>query len=315
MRQKAILLALIVSAGMLSGQTAAPSSQSCAKNVSFSVAEGGMPVPAIPKFAAKWLDGKAPHQRYSNICFSQIPSSTLTSYVVVFSTSEATFQGLAPTAHTYNSTAPGESGAPVSSSGGTWTYSYIGVKPPPPTDSMTLRRDDKPKSLDARAYDQTGRVVARYTLANVSRDKLLEKILADVASDSPSPNSKARIPSPLPVYYVNCDIDGNSENASSSAKLTTASASRTEVAPNIPKPAPPPPPDPQLDISSSPAGADIFLDGEYVGKTPFSMSVATGEHTISIRKKDFSIWQRRVFASAGTRKVAASLEQRVLNLP
>jgi len=65
-----------------------------------------------------------------------------------------------------------------------------------------------------------------------------------------------------------------------------------------------------LDIWSIPAGADIFLDGGYVGKTPYSLVVPRGEHTVTLRKKDFGAWQRKVVADAGKRRVGANLEQK-----
>ena len=70
----------------------------------------------------------------------------------------------------------------------------------------------------------------------------------------------------------------------------------------------------ELDIWSNPPGADIFLDGGYVGTTPTTLSVHVGEHTVSLRKKNFAIWQRRISVTPGKRKVAAYLEQKILNL-
>jgi PEGA domain len=70
----------------------------------------------------------------------------------------------------------------------------------------------------------------------------------------------------------------------------------------------------ELDIWSSPAGADIFLDGGYVGKTPYSLVVPRGEHTVTLRKKDFGTWQRKVLVDAGQRRVGANLEQKTATL-
>jgi len=87
-----------------------------------------------------------------------------------------------------------------------------------------------------------------------------------------------------------------------------------ETASAAAKPAAPPAPDPQLDIWSNPGGADIFVDGAFVGKTPYTASIAAGEHTITLRKKDFGVWTRRVSTMTGKRSVGAYLEQKVLNL-
>ena len=309
MTRTLLLIALVSSTSLVWGQAPAPGTESCAKTVSFSVAEGGQPVPAIPKFAVKWLESKAPRNRYSNLCFSQIPSASSANYVVVFSTTEAAFQGLTPSAHTYTtSTAGHSSSAALNSSGGTWAYAYTGAPPAATTDTLSLRKDDKPKVLDVKAYDQTGKVVSQSSLAAISnRDKLIEHVLSDIVADSAHPTNHAAVPSPFPVYYVNCDVDSPaaSPQAPPAARVETASA-QTKAAPPVP--------DPQFDIWSNPGGADIFVDGAFVGKTPFTLSVAPGEHTISLRKKDFGVWQRRVAATNGKRSVGAYLEQKVLNL-
>ncbi len=315
MRYWATLISLLVLTSFGWGQAqAAP--VGCDKNVSFAVAENGQPVPDVPKFVLKWLGSSSRRDHYSSICFSQIPSATLTNYIVVFSTTPGAFEGLKPSAHTYRSAPQSHDGiTPVSSYGGTWSYAYTGAAPQSNTDTLSLKRDDKPKSLEVRAFDQGGRQVSQYSLASVSsREKLLEKVLDNILTDSAPPTSRKQIASPLSVYYVNCDVDG----APVSPTLRNASL------PSTPAPAPPsvttsrvsapPPPPPALDIWSNPTGADIFVDGAYVGKTPYSLELPEGEHTIDLRKKDFSIWQRRVQVTAGKRRVGGFLEQKVLNL-
>ena len=307
MRYGLILIFLVASVSFLRGEDPAPPTP-CAKNVSFAIAEGGQPVPAIPKFTTKWLGGKSRRDNYSKICFSQVPSSSLTNYLIVFSTSAKVFEGLRAAAHTYKSAG----GASLSSYGGTWSYSYTGVTPPPSTDSLELKRDDKPKSLEARSFDQSGKMVAHYSLdALHSREKLLEQALTDIIRDAPAPGDKKSIASQMPVYYVNCDVDAP---PASLAMAPPPSASTAPPAASPSKPPPPPPPKPELDVWSSPVGADIFLDGEYVGKTPSVLTPAAGEHTISLRKKDFGIWQHRITVTPGKRRVGTYLEQKVLAL-
>jgi hypothetical protein len=308
-----VVASLLGFAGLVWGQTPAPSG-SCGKNVSFAVAEGGQPVPAIPKFAAKWLEGKGHREHYPTLCFSQIPSSTLANFIVVFSTSENSFEGLKPSAQTYTTAGQSQStpGGGVSSYGGTWSYAYSGVAAPATTDTLDLKRDDKPKSVDIRAFDQTGKVVSRRNLAGFggSRDKLLEQVLTDIVNDS-SPVAKGKpFAAPLSVYYVNCNVPDQPPDPTMTAANTPPPAATPAPAPNKP----PPPPDPELDIWSNPSGADIFVDGTYVGQTPHSVVVTPGEHTVNLRKKDFAIWQRRVNVEPGKRRVGTTLEQRVLTL-
>ncbi len=52
-------------------------------------------------------------------------------------------------------------------------------------------------------------------------------------------------------------------------------------------------------IKSSPDGADITIDGKFVGTTPSSLQLRTGEHTIAIEKSGFKKWQRTITVTAG----------------
>ena len=310
MKTPAVPIFLLAAAACIWGQTPASSPEVCTKNVSFAVAEGGQPVPAIPKFASKWIDKKLHKQDYRSLCFSQIPSSSTTNYVVIFSTSEAMFEGLIPSAHTYTSTAPDAGNVTKASSyGGTWSYAYAGMPPPKTTTTLDLQRDDKPKSLYARAYNQQGRVVSKYSLAGFpSREKLVEYILAAIQGDVLLPTKLMPKATPLSVYYVNCDVD--------SPAVQTAMALPPSPPPAEPprKEPPPPPPPMPLEIWSSPAGADISLDGMSIGKTPHSLVVPPGEHVITLRKPDFATWERTVRADPGNRRVTAYLEQKSISL-
>ncbi|HXZ32864.1 MAG TPA: PEGA domain-containing protein [Terriglobales bacterium] len=64
----------------------------------------------------------------------------------------------------------------------------------------------------------------------------------------------------------------------------------------------------QLQISSTPAGADIEIDGNYVGNTPSTVVASAGQHEISVKKPGFKPWQRKIAVSAGQINVSASLE-------
>jgi hypothetical protein len=62
-----------------------------------------------------------------------------------------------------------------------------------------------------------------------------------------------------------------------------------------------------LDISSTPTGADIEVDGKFVGSTPSSISIAAGNHDIVIKKTGFSAWQKKMSVSPGHINIAAEL--------
>ena len=44
--------------------------------------------------------------------------------------------------------------------------------------------------------------------------------------------------------------------------------------------------------SSSLTGADIEIDGSFVGSTPSTLSVAPGQHTVTVKKKGYADWSR-----------------------
>jgi len=62
-------------------------------------------------------------------------------------------------------------------------------------------------------------------------------------------------------------------------------------------------------IDSVPAGADIEIDGAFVGNTPSTVSVTAGSHTIAVKKKGFNPWTKTVSVTGGTIHLSAELEQ------
>ena len=62
-----------------------------------------------------------------------------------------------------------------------------------------------------------------------------------------------------------------------------------------------------LSLNSTPQGADIELDGSFIGSTPSSSNVAAGEHQIKITKRGFKPWERKLKTSSGTANLNADL--------
>jgi PEGA domain len=63
----------------------------------------------------------------------------------------------------------------------------------------------------------------------------------------------------------------------------------------------------QLDISSTPPGADIEVDGKFVGSTPSSITVAPGDHEVAVKKSGFATWDRKLTVSSGRINLTAEL--------
>jgi len=62
-------------------------------------------------------------------------------------------------------------------------------------------------------------------------------------------------------------------------------------------------------VDSTPSGADIEVDGEFVGNTPSTITVAPGSHQIAIKKKGFADWTRKMTVSGGNIHVNAELDK------
>jgi hypothetical protein len=54
-----------------------------------------------------------------------------------------------------------------------------------------------------------------------------------------------------------------------------------------------------VDISSTPAGGDIEIDGKFIGDTPSSISLTPGEHEVAIKKSGFAPWDKKISVSTG----------------
>lgn len=63
-----------------------------------------------------------------------------------------------------------------------------------------------------------------------------------------------------------------------------------------------------VSITSNPSGADIQIDGNYVGSTPSVVRLAPGIVLIKIQKKGFNSWERKLKVSGGDVKVSADLD-------
>ena len=73
--------------------------------------------------------------------------------------------------------------------------------------------------------------------------------------------------------------------------------------------APAPPAQASLTVESTPAGADIEIDGAFVGNTPSTVSVAPGSRQITVKKKGFTDWTKTLNVTGGAIHLNAELEQ------
>lgn len=64
-----------------------------------------------------------------------------------------------------------------------------------------------------------------------------------------------------------------------------------------------------LSIESTPSGADIEIDGAFVGNTPSTVNVGPGSHQIAVKKEGFANWTKALNVTGGTVHLNAELKQ------
>jgi hypothetical protein len=63
---------------------------------------------------------------------------------------------------------------------------------------------------------------------------------------------------------------------------------------------------------SEPQGADIYVDGKFMGDTPSMIILAAGSHELRIEAERFTPWSRTFEASAGNKvTIRATLHSQV----
>lgn len=63
-----------------------------------------------------------------------------------------------------------------------------------------------------------------------------------------------------------------------------------------------------VSVTSNPSGAEIEVDGAFVGDTPSTITITAGDHTISLKKPGFTPWERTVKVSGGKIQITAELQ-------
>jgi len=99
--------------------------------------------------------------------------------------------------------------------------------------------------------------------------------------------------------------------ASGGAAKSAAAASAPTPDPKAdpaPASAPVPSAPPKIQVSSTPDGADIEVDGSFVGNTPSSIELAPGDHQVRVSKAGFKTWERKIKVTGGDIRLAAEME-------
>lgn len=66
----------------------------------------------------------------------------------------------------------------------------------------------------------------------------------------------------------------------------------------------------KISIVSTPVGADVDVDGNFVGNTPAQMDLPNGKHTITVSKDGYKEWQRVLLVTDDAVNIDAVLEKK-----
>jgi PEGA domain len=101
-----------------------------------------------------------------------------------------------------------------------------------------------------------------------------------------------------------CEAISNDWAVHGSAMRAAAAAAQKPAAPTQPAvatvSAPTVPSTGKLSVISVPDGADIEVDGGFVGNTPSDVQVLEGDHSVSVKKVGFKNWERKLKVTAGS---------------
>jgi PEGA domain/PDZ domain len=113
--------------------------------------------------------------------------------------------------------------------------------------------------------------------------------------------------------FIEKDKVESEKTASASVAITPIAHNPTDrhaAVASAPPSVPSPQPSPTVSIvsvGSSPAGADILVDDEFVGNTPSSVNIPAGKHVVTVRKSGYQDWVRSMNFYTGSISLNAEL--------
>ena len=139
----------------------------------------------------------------------------------------------------------------------------------------------KGESFDARR-EKRGLVVYYADDKGKVRGQLYTYVAGEAKPTTPEPAAQAQ---PQQGQTQSSPAPTASAAPASTAATAPASAPAVEV---------------KCSFSSTPSGADITLDGRFVGSTPSVLNLGTGKHVVVVSTPGFAEWKRELTVSPGS---------------
>ncbi len=159
--------------------------------------------------------------------------------------------------------------------------------------------DAKREKHGILVYYEDDKGKARSQLYTLVAGKL--PITADTGQTQTSPPPSPSKPTSQPAVALPAPTPAAAEPPMSVPGATVTAPGPPEIAASSVK----------CNFNSTPAGADITLDGKYVGSTPSEIAVPAGTHVVVFSMSGFSQWKRdlTVVEGSGVVNVTAALQK------
>ena len=65
-----------------------------------------------------------------------------------------------------------------------------------------------------------------------------------------------------------------------------------------------------VNVSSNPTGADVLVDGEFVGNSPAALKLSPGKHAVTVKMSGYKDWSKEITVQSGSEvQLTANLEK------
>lgn len=97
---------------------------------------------------------------------------------------------------------------------------------------------------------------------------------------------------------VKTDVTKGGEEKQSAANKTTNAALPAEPSKGT------------VNVSSNPTGADVLVDGDFVGNAPAALKLAAGKHAVTVKMSGYKDWTKDISVQSGSEvQLTANLEK------
>jgi hypothetical protein len=159
------------------------------------------------------------------------------------------------------------------------------------------------EASDQNSYELVPKNRKDMILPGVYKAKIEKR---DVMICEPKDNGKCR---EVRFFVVAAEPTATAnERASKPAEPSATPSPAQYSAPAPPPPSAAPVAPVSVAVDSTPPGADIEVDGGFVGNTPSTVTVTLGSHQITIKKEGFEEWSRKLNVTGGNVHLNADLK-------